>query len=198
MSIRSPTRRCVEAATPVGIIWKKIDTENKLLTWRTVISYLLVQSSKIHSYFADRESNHKIAMLEQARKRTGGGEVGGRGGSAHNYDDQVWKASFARTTLRITIVQKRGLFAELTFDINIPGSSMPNGWLAWSDPPTMLNPSGLFPFFKTISSTSKSLTPLVSSWLTVVFSGETWFISGYDKGQRKLINRTADFFRTQP
>ena len=76
MSIRSPTRRCVEAATPVGIIWKKIDTENKLLTWRTVISYLLVQSSKIHSYFADRESNHKIAMSEQARKRTGEGRLG--------------------------------------------------------------------------------------------------------------------------
>lgn len=38
-----------------------------------------------------------------------------------------------------------------TFEINIPGSSIPNGWLAWSEPPTILNPKGLFPFFKMIS-----------------------------------------------
>jgi len=38
-----------------------------------------------------------------------------------------------------------------TLEMNIPGSSIPNGWLAWSEPPTMLNPKGLLPFFKMIS-----------------------------------------------
>lgn len=32
--------------------------------------------------------------------------------------------------------------AHSTFEINTPGSWIPNGWLEWSEPPTMLSPSG--------------------------------------------------------
>ena len=51
------------------------------------------------------------------------------------------------STLRSKSSTSLALFAfhaqiYLTFDINIPGSSTPNGWLVWSVPPTMLNPSG--------------------------------------------------------
>ena len=34
------------------------------------------------------------------------------------------------------------IFFKLTLDMNIPGSSTPNGWLVWSVPPTILRPSG--------------------------------------------------------
>lgn len=29
-----------------------------------------------------------------------------------------------------------------TLEMNTPGSWTPNGWLEWSDPPTMLSPKG--------------------------------------------------------
>lgn len=52
--------------------------------------------------------------------------------------------------------QRLEWLATPTFEINTPGSSIPNGWLAWSEPPTILNPNVLLPFFKTISWKNKT------------------------------------------
>lgn len=42
-------------------------------------------------------------------------------------------------------------FLRLTFEMKTPGSRTPNGWLAWSLPPTMLSPRGP-PAFTSITS----------------------------------------------
>ena len=60
------------------------------------------------------------------------------------------------------MLSKKYFCFALTLEINIPGSSMPKGWLAWSEPPTMLKPKGLFPFFKTTSYKTKK------KWIAVL------------------------------
>lgn len=69
----------------------------------------------------------------------------------------TWKRYSENVKQTFYIKQLAKLGKKVTFDINTPGSVMPNGWLAWSLPPTMLRPRGP-PVFTSVTSCEEDMS----------------------------------------